>query len=134
MDSKAQNPGSGRHGGLFDSLKVLGATLLAIAHTRLELLSNDLEEERVWLSSMLVWGLVALFCAGLGILLATLFVVVALWDTHRLLVLGILAILFLLGAALACRVVLGKARAKTRLFAATIGELSKDHKELTSGS
>ena len=134
MDSNAQNPGSGRHGGLFDSLKVLGATLLAIAHTRLELLSNDLEEERVWLSSMLVWGLVALFCAGLGVLLATLFVVVALWDTHRLLVLGILAILFLLGAALACRVVLGKARTKPRLFAATIGELSKDHKELTSGS
>jgi len=115
-------------------LKVLAATLLAIAHTRLELLSTELEEERVRLSSMLVWTLVALFCAGLGVVLATLFVVLALWDTHRLLALGIPAILFLLGAALAWLVVRGKARAKPRLFAASLTELSRDRKELTSRS
>lgn len=134
MVSEAQNPGTSRRGGLFDSLKVLAATLLAIAHTRLELLSTELEEERVRLSSMLVWTLVALFCAGLGVVLATLFVVIALWDTHRLLALGIPAILFLLGAALAWLVVRGKARAKPCLFAASLTELSKDRKELTSRS
>jgi uncharacterized membrane protein YqjE len=134
MVSEAQNPGTSRRGGLFDSLKVLAATLLAIAHTRLELLSTELEEERVRLSSMLVWTLVALFCAGLGVVLATLFVVLVLWDTHRLLALGIPAILFLLGAALAWLVVRGKARAKPRLFAASLTELSKDRKELTSRS
>jgi len=134
MVSEAQNPGTSRRGGLFDSLKVLTATLIAIAHTRLELLSTELEEERVRLSSMLVWTLVALFCAGLGVVLATLFVVLALWDTHRLLALGIPAILFLLGAALAWRVVRGKARAKPRLLAASLTELSKDRKELTSRS
>ena len=134
MVSEAQNPGTSRRGGLFDSLKVLAATLIAIAHTRLELLSTELEEERVRLSSMLVWTLVALFCAGLGVVLATLFVVLALWDTHRLLALGIPAILFLLGAALAWLVVRGKARAKPRLFAASLTELSKDRKELTSRS
>jgi uncharacterized membrane protein YqjE len=134
MVSEAQNPGTSRRGGLFDSLKVLTATLIAIAHTRLELLSTELEEERVRLSSMLVWTLVALFCAGLGVVLATLFVVLALWDTHRLLALGIPAILFLLGAALAWLVVRGKARAKPRLFAASLMELSKDRKELTSRS
>jgi uncharacterized membrane protein YqjE len=134
MASKAQDPGSGRRGGLFDSLKVLTATLITIAHTRLELLSTELEEERVRLSSMLVWMLVALFCAGLGVVLATLFVVLALWDTHRLLALGIPAILFILGAALAWLVVRGKARAKPRLFAASLTELSRDRKELTSRS
>jgi len=132
MASKAQDPGSGRRGGLSESLRVLTATLLAIAHTRLELLSTELEEQWVWLSSMLAWALVGLFCAGLGVVLATLFVVLALWDTHRLLALGIPAILFLLGAALAWLVVLGKARAKPRLFAASLAELSKDHEELTS--
>jgi len=134
MVSEAQNPGTSRRGGLFDSLKVLTATLIAIAHTRLELFSTELEEERVRLSSMLVWTLVALFCAGLGVVLATLFVVLVLWDTHRLLALGIPAILFLLGAALAWLVVRGKARAKPRLFAASLTELSKDRKELTSRS
>ena len=132
MASKAQDPGSGGRGGLSESLRVLTATLLAIAHTRLELLSTELEEQWVWLSSILTWALVGLFCAGLGVVLATLFVVLALWDTHRLLALGIPAILFLLGAALAWLVVLGKARAKPRLFAASLAELSKDHEELTS--
>jgi uncharacterized membrane protein YqjE len=132
MASKAQNSGPSRRGGLFDSLKVLVGTLLAIAHTRLELFSTEIEEQRAWVSSMLVWTLVALFCAGVGVVLATLFVVIALWDTHRLLALGIPAILFLLGAALAWLTVLGKVRAKPRLFAASLAELSKDRKELTS--
>ncbi len=131
MASKAQDPGSGRSGGLFDSLRVLAATLLAIAHTRLELLSTELEEQWEWLTSILVWALVALFCAGIGVALATLFVVVALWDTHRLLALGVLAILFLIGAAISWLVIRRRARAKPRLFAASLAELSKDHKELT---
>ena len=115
-----------------DSVKVLLGTLLAIAHTRLELLSTEIEEQRAWLGSMMVWTLVALFCAGVGVVLATLFVVIALWDTHRLLALGVPAILFLVGSALAWLTVLGKARAKPRLFAASLAELSKDRKELTS--
>jgi uncharacterized membrane protein YqjE len=133
MVPEAQDSGTNRRSGLFGSLKVLAATLLAIAHTRLELFSTEIEEQRAWLGSMVVWTLVALFCAGVGVVLATLFVVLALWDTHRLLALGIPAILFLLGAALTWLVVLGKARAKPRLFAASLAELSKDRKELTSG-
>jgi len=115
-------------------VKVLVGTLLAMAQTRLELLSTEIEEQRAWLGALLVWTLVALFCAGVGVVLATLFVIMSLWDTHRLLALGIPAILFLLGAGLALRIVLGKARAKPRLFAASLGELSKDRKELTSRS
>jgi len=129
MASQAQES---RRGGLFDSVKVLAATLVAIARTRLELFSTEIEEQWVWLVSMLVWTLAALFCAFVGVVLATLFVVVALWDTHRLLALGIPAILFLVGAALASLIVLGKARSKPRLFAASLAELSKDHNELTS--
>src|SRR4030042_4887866 len=120
MGSKEQKPGTSRRGGLFDSVKVLAGSLLAIAHTRVERFSTEIEEQRAWLGSMLVWTLVAVFCTGVGVVLATLFVVFALWDTHRLLALGIPAILFLLGAALAWLVVIGKARAKPRLFAANL--------------
>lgn len=118
---------------MFDSVKELAATLLAMAQTRLELFSIELEEHRMWLSSVLVWTLVALFCAGVGVLLLTLILVIAFWDTHRLLALAVPAALFLLGAALSWLVVLGKARAKGPLFAASIEELSKDRKELASG-
>ena len=134
MVSETKDTGSGRRGWPFDSVKAIAATLLAIAHTRLELLSTELEEERVWLISTLVWTFVALFCAGIGVVLATLFIVVVLWDTYRLLALGISAILFLLGALLAWRIVRKKARAKPRLFAASLAELSKDHEELTPRS
>ena len=121
-------------GGLFHSVKALAATLLAISRTRLELLSTEIDEERLRISSILVWTLVALFCAGLGVVLATLFVVVFFWDTHRLLALGTLTLLFLFVAALACAVVIGKAKAKPRPFAASLAELSKDCEQLSSRS
>jgi uncharacterized membrane protein YqjE len=53
-----------------------------------------------------------------------------LWDTNRLLAVGIPAIVFLLGAALAWLIVMGKAKAKTRLFAASLAELGKDRERL----
>ena len=43
MVSETQNPVTSRRGGLFDSVKVLTTTLITIAHTRLELLSTELE-------------------------------------------------------------------------------------------
>ena len=52
-------PGDGK--GLLASLTALAATLVAIAHTRLDLLSSDLEEEREHLLSLLVLSLSALF-------------------------------------------------------------------------
>jgi len=63
MASRAQEADSGLRGALFDSVKVPAGALLAIAHTRLELLSTEIEEQRAWLGSMVVWMLVALFCA-----------------------------------------------------------------------
>jgi uncharacterized membrane protein YqjE len=130
MPSEASIAGGDRRGGLFDSLKVLAASLVAIAHTRLELLSTELEEERVWLVSTLVWALVALFCAGLAIVLAAVWVVAVFWDTHRLLALGVLTGGFFLATVLAALVVLAKVRAKPRLFAGSLAELSKDHEQL----
>ncbi|MDD5329567.1 MAG: phage holin family protein [Sulfuricella sp.] len=134
MAAEAKNQGARSPGGLFDSMKALACTLISIAHTRMELFSTELEEERMHLYSMLVWAVVALFFAGFGIVLATLFVVLVLWDTHRLLALGVPAFLFLLGAVLAWRVVLDKARAKPRLFAASLAELSRDREHLASRS
>jgi uncharacterized membrane protein YqjE len=132
MESKMQNSGSGREGGLFESLKTLATTLLAIAKTRLELLSTEVEEQRIWFSSILVWVLVAAFCTCVGFVLATLLIVMALWSTNPLLALGLPTILYLLGAVIAWIIARGKVRGRPRLFTASIAELSKDHKELIS--
>jgi len=127
-----KTPGESK--GLLESLTTLTATLVAIAHTRLDLLSSDLEEEREHLLSLLVLALAALFCLGVGVLLATLLLVVAFWDTHRLLVLAALAGLFLAAGITAWGFALHKARTKPRLFAASMSELLKDRQQLVSRS
>jgi uncharacterized membrane protein YqjE len=123
-------PGDGK--GLLASLTALAATLVAIAHTRLDLLSSDLEEEREHLLSLLVLSLSALFFLGIGVLLATLLVVVAFWDTYRLPVLAVLTGMFLAAGITAWRIALHKAKTKPKLFAASMSELLKDRQQLIS--
>jgi len=125
---------SGGSKGLLESLTTLAGTLVAIAHTRLDLLSADLEEERAHLLSLLVLTLAALFCLGIGVVLVTILLVVAFWDTHRLLALGALAGLYLVIGMGVWVFVLHKARTKPRLFAASLSELFKDRQQLTSRS
>lgn len=123
-------PGESR--GLLESLSTLAATLVAIVHTRLDLLSADVEEDRVHVLSLLVLALAALFFIGVGVVLAAILLVVAFWDSHRLLALGSLAGLFLAAGAGAWAYALHKARTKPRLFAASLSELVKDRQQLVS--
>jgi uncharacterized membrane protein YqjE len=118
--------------GLLASLSVLAGTLTGIIHTRLDLLSSDLEEDRERWLSLLVLALVALFFTGVGVVLAVILLVVAFWDSYRLLVLGTLTALFLASGLAAWRIAVHKARAKPRLFEATLSELRKDRQHLMS--
>jgi uncharacterized membrane protein YqjE len=125
---------SGESQGLLASLTTLAATLVATAHTRLDLLSTDLEEGRAHMLSLLVLVLVALFCLGVGVVLAAILLVAAFWDTHRLLVLGSLAGFFLAASMAAGAYAMHKTRTKPRLFAASLTELLKDRQQLVSRS
>jgi uncharacterized membrane protein YqjE len=118
--------------GLFASLSALAATLVAMAHNRLELLSSDLEEDRVHMVSLLVYALVALFCLGVGVILAALLLVVAFWDSHRILVLAILAGCFLVAGVVAQSRARDLAKNKPRIFSASMAELLKDRQHLAS--
>ena len=117
--------------GLFASLQGFAASLVAIAHTRLDLLSTDMEEERERLASLLLMALVALFCLGVGVVLMVILIAVAFWDSDRLLALGGLTGIFLAGGVAAWGFALHKLRTKPRLFAASLAELSKDRQQLT---
>jgi uncharacterized membrane protein YqjE len=120
--------------GLLEALGDLAATLVAMAHTRLDLLSTDLEEDRDHLLTLTITSLLAMFFLGIGVVLSALLLVVLFWDTHRILILGLLAMVFLgLGLAAANRAK-RLARAKPRLFASSLSELLKDRQELVSPS
>jgi uncharacterized membrane protein YqjE len=122
----------GESQGLLESLTAMAATLVAIAHTRLELLSADVEEDRAHVLSLLMLAMAALFFLGVGLVLAAILLVVAFWDTHRLLVLGSLGGFFLAAGTAAGAYALHKARTKPRLFAASLSELFKDRQQLVA--
>ncbi len=121
-------------GGLFESLKTLAGSLVGIVQTRLELLSTDIAEERAHLTTLLVLGLVALFCLGVGVVLLAILIAVVFWESHRIAALGGLTGFFLIAGAGLAWLAAHKARTRPRLFAASLAELSKDRQQLGSGS
>jgi len=126
--------GTGTHSpSLLQSLKTYLATWVDVLRTRLDLFSTELQEERERLQQLLVLALVSLLCLVFGALLVTFFVVVAFWDTnYRLAVVGGLALLYLTAGAIAAVVARRKSQHRPKLFSATLNELAKDYKHLSS--
>lgn len=105
-------------------------TLLAIFQTRLELLSNEVDEERLRIGQMLLYGSVALFFFGLAIMLLTVFVVAVFWDSYRLLVLSGFVMLYSVAGLLLWNALRRVSREKSRLFSASLAELDEDRDRL----
>ena len=126
----AQREGVAARGGLLQSIKHLGHTLLGAAQTRLEILATEIEEERVRLERMLLVALAAAFCIGMAIVLGVGLVVLYFWDTHRLLAVGVLALAFLVAGAVFGLMLRNSARSRPKPFAATRDELAKDRAAL----
>jgi uncharacterized membrane protein YqjE len=120
--------------GIFDSIRSFLATWVGLIKTRVELLSLEVEEQREWLEYVVVWGLAALFCIGLGLVLLTLFIVVCFWDTYRLWVLGGFALLYLGGGGALVLLLRKKMKHRPRMFETTAAELAKDHSYLRPGT
>jgi uncharacterized membrane protein YqjE len=116
--------------GLMGSAKRFVASLTSIVSTRLELLANELQEERLRLTQLLFFALFALFCFGMCLLMLTIFIVVLFWDDHRLAVLGILGFVFFALGSFAVVLLRGKAQEKSKLFSASLSELEKDRAQL----
>ena len=128
----SSRPGPGL--GLFGSAKALLATLIAILHNRLELLSTELQEEIGRVALLLLWGAVALFFVFLAIAFFALVILIAFWDDHRLLVAALLAASFLVLALVAGFAARNQIAAKPRPFDASLHELAEDREQLTPKS
>ena len=113
-----------------ESLRRLADTLLAIFQTRLELLSNEVEEERLRIGQMLLYGGVALLFLGLAVIMLTVFFVVLFWDGYRMLVLGGFTALYFVAGLLAWNALRRMAREKSKLFSYSLAELADDRDRL----
>ncbi len=116
--------------GMLRSLRGLISTGIALIETRLELLTTELKEEKTRVVSLLIYAFAALILLSVGtVFLAVLFTAL-LWESNRLLVLGIFATLFLAGGAFALFMAARLVRQQSRLFAATLAELKGDRAAL----
>ncbi len=116
-------------GGLFAALKNIAATLLAGGKTRLELLGNEIEEEKKRAVYLFVMAQAMLFCCGVGVLLAVALLTALYWD-NRLLVLGAATACFIALAAFFYAKVTQATQRPEGVFAASIAELQEDLRQL----
>lgn len=117
--------------GLFASARALLGTGVALFHNRLELLGVELAEERARLLSLVAYGGAAFLCLFAGLVFFAIFCTVLLWESNRLLALGVFSALFI-GAGLASLMLaMSLARSGTSLFSASLAELRKDRDALT---
>ena len=117
--------------GLFSALKNITATLLASAKTRLELLANEFETEKLRLIQLVMMAQAMVFCFCMCTLLTIALLVMVFWE-QRLLVLGFFSAAFLaLGGFFLFRF-RQSAHRPDKAFAASLAELQEDLHRLKS--
>ena len=111
---------------IIESVGRLGATLIAMTQTRLELAAVEIEEESQRLLGYLMLGLLSLLLFGIAMLLVALVIILVFWESYRLEAAIGMALLFGGAAAFCAAKLKTSIAAKPRLLAATVAELNKD--------
>ena len=130
----SENSGRERRG-LLPALKSIAATLLSTGKTRLELLGNEIEAEKLRAIRLLLLAQVMVFCFGVGTLLAVALATTLFWD-NRLIVLGLTCFVFLaVGGFVFTRFKGAMQRPQEdTVFAASIAELKEDLRQLKAAA
>ena len=112
--------------GLGGATARLGASLLGLVRTRLELASVELAEERDRVQYQVASLVLAIAMFMFALLFAAAWIVVYFWDTNRLTAIAVVAIVFAAAGA-ALLVLRSKAVSAAPMpFAATIAEFERD--------
>src|SRR5437899_5393372 len=120
----------GRAEGLFESLRNLARTFLAVVQTRIEIFVSEIDEERARLARIAVLAAAAALCIALAVVLLVFLLVVLFWDTNRLLAIGVLAWAFAVGGVAACLGLRSGISQRSKFLSATLAELRKDRTKL----
>lgn len=119
--------------GLLASLRGLLSTALEIAQTRLELLGNELEQEKLNLFDALWWGALALLLLLASLVLAVGFVMFVLQEPYRAPALGLFTLACLGGGMALLRHARQRLQRVGGAFGASVRELASDRAELAAG-
>jgi uncharacterized membrane protein YqjE len=116
--------------GIVRSVRRVLAIVVSMAKTRLGLLAVEarLELNSIWL--LLAVTVLVLIFVAMFLLMISLLVIIAYWETSRLLAIGSLLSLYVAATTVPLLILRHKAKSASSLFAASLSDLSKDHSEL----
>ena len=121
------------HKGILGSITSLVDQVVHFFISKLELFQIEVEEEWRRIAAMLALFIGAAILAHMALIALTLVLVAIFWD-HRVLVLGLITLLYAGGAALLGCVLKKKlSMTRTKLFSTTLNELRKDSRWLQRG-
>jgi uncharacterized membrane protein YqjE len=112
--------------GILESVRTFADSLLATVQSRIELISVELQEEKLRLIQTFIWISAAIFTGLLAITFASITLVYLLWDSARLAALGGLTLLY---TAATVTIIVAFKRYVARQpkpFAATLEEIKSD--------
>lgn len=118
--------------GTLARVRQLLADAVELVQVRLELLSLEAREDIGQLLTLGLQAALAVVLLSFGLIFLALFFTVLLWDSQRLLALGIFTTAFLGGGAVLALLAWQRLRRGLRLFRSSIQELQADRERLRS--
>jgi len=118
--------------GLFASLRGLAATATEMAQVRLELLSTEVEREKLRVFDGLVWAALALVLLCVGVVLLCGFVVLLFWEGYRLPALAVLTLVFIAAGVWVAIIARQRLSSPGGMFATSVAELARDRSGLSA--
>jgi uncharacterized membrane protein YqjE len=112
--------------GLLESLRRALATAVELLSVRLALVGVDLETALQHWLKLLVWLLVAFFTGALATMMLVVTVLVAFWDTHRLIAAIAITAVLAVTSLVAVAAVRRQIRTRPHPLASTLAELRSD--------
>jgi uncharacterized membrane protein YqjE len=120
--------------GLCGALRTLGDTLVGTVQDRLELVSVELQEEKIRLVQMFAWISAALFAGMMTLIFASLTLVYTLGDDNRPAALGGLAVLYGTGLVVIVVAFRRHLARQPKPFAASLREIREDRACIRTGN
>lgn len=112
------------------ALRRLSASLMALGRIRLELFALEVQEEKQRLATLAFWAVLSALAVGFAGVFGAIALTVWLWDSHRLLVLGLATVGWLALAVYGALRLRGLLDGGSTLFQASLAELRQDERAL----
>lgn len=124
--------GSSGFSGFLAPLRALADSGLELLRVRLELLGNELEEQKVRITEGLLMAMLGAMLIALAALLVCLFVLVLFWDGYRLPALAVMTVLVTGSGLWLLQAGRRRLRSSGAMFQATLEELQQDRESLSA--